>query len=499
MSHHDPVSPEEEKPAKDGKESEAKKRRLLGLEPVVTHHQLKLKERSLSYTATTGIIPLTDEFGETEAEVFFTAYTLDGVEESARRPLTFAFNGGPGSASIWLHMGALGPKRVVMQDEGWMPAPPYQLEPNEGTWLDFTDLVFIDPVGTGFSRATSEELDKKFWSVKGDVESVGEFIRLFLTRHARWNSPLFLAGESYGTTRAAGLAGHLVDKGIAFNGIVLVSTALNLRPIFFEQGDDLPFQLFVPTYAATAWYHHQLDDDLQQRDLPDLLAEVEGWSENEYTAALMQGDRLDSAHAKSIGETLARYTGLDLDYVLGSNLRIDIFRFCKELLRYEKRSVGRLDSRYKGVEGLAVTEKPEFDPSNTSSLPPFMSTFMNYVREELGVETDMSYQPLSEDVNEKWAWEKGELPYTGEALRSAMAKNPYMKTFVAQGYFDLATPHFATQYMLTHMNVDPELRSNIMTRFYEAGHMFYLDRRSLEAFQGHVAEFVKESSQERSP
>jgi carboxypeptidase C (cathepsin A) len=494
MSHHDQTTPAEEKPAHDAKESEPKKRRLLGLEPVVTHHQLKLKERSLAYAATTGVIPLTDEFGETEAEIFFTAYTLDGVEESAGRPLTFAFNGGPGSASIWLHMGALGPKRVVMQDEGWMPAPPYHLEPNEGTWLDFTDLVFIDPVGTGFSRASKEELDKKFWSVKGDVESVGEFIRLYLTRYARWSSSLFLAGESYGTTRAAGLAGHLVDKGIAFNGIVLVSTALNLRPIFFEEGDDLPFQLFVPTYAATAWYHHQLEDGLQQRNLPDLLAEVEAWSENEYTAALMQGDRLDASQTKSVGETLARYTGLDLDYVLGSNLRIDIFRFCKELLRYEKRSVGRLDSRFKGVEGLAVTEKPEFDPSDTSTTPPFLSAFMNYLSQDLGVDTDMSYAPLSESVNEKWAWEKGELPYTGEALRSAISKNPYMKTFVAQGYYDLATPHFATQYMITHMNVDPELRSNITTRFYEAGHMFYLDRRSLEAFRGHVAEFVKESS-----
>ncbi len=494
MSHHDETDSAAEKPPAEAKETEVKKRRLLGLEPVVTHHQLKLTSGTLAYTATSGVIPLADAFGETEAEIFFTAYTLDGAEDSGRRPLTFAFNGGPGSASIWLHMGALGPQRVVMQDEGWMPAPPYRLEPNEGTWLDFTDLVFIDPVGTGFSRASKEELDKKFWSVKGDVESVGEFIRLYLTRYTRWSSPLFLAGESYGTTRAAGLAGHLVDKGIAFNGIVLVSTALNLRPIFFEQGDDLPFQLFVPTYTATAWYHHQLADDLQSRELGDLLSEVEAWCETEYTAALMKGDRLDDSQAQSVGEILARYTGLDLDYVLGSNLRIDIFRFCKELLRFEKRSVGRLDSRFKGVEALAVTEKPEFDPSNTSALPPFMAAFMAYVRGALGVETDMSYEPLSEDVNEKWAWEKGELPYTGEALRSAIAKNPYMKTFVAQGYYDLATPHFATRYMLTHMNVDSELRSNITTKFYQAGHMFYLDRQSLAAFHSDVAKFVESSS-----
>ena len=493
MSHHDtPQSdPEETKP--EAAETKPKHRRLLGIEPVVTHHELKLKEKTLAYTATCGVIPLSDEFGETEAEVFFTAYTLDGVEDTAERPLTFAFNGGPGSASIWLHMGALGPQKVVMQEEGWMPSPPYRLEPNEATWLDFTDLVFVDPVGTGYSRASKEELDKKYWSVKGDVESVGEVIRLYLTRNSRWSSPLFLAGESYGTTRAAGLAGHLVDKGIAFNGIVLVSTALNLRPIFFEQGDDLPFQLFVPTYAATAWYHHKLPDDLQSRDLEDLLAEVEAWCETEYGAALSQGDRLSESQAKTIGENLARYTGLDPDYITGSNLRIDIFRFCKELFRYEKRSVGRLDSRFKGVEALAVTEKPEFDPSNTAILPPFMAAFMTYVRDSLGVETDLSYEPLSEAVNEKWSWEKGELPYTGESLRSAIAKNPYMKTLVAQGYFDLATPHFATQYMLTHMNVDPELRANITTKFYQAGHMFYLDRHSLAAFHTDVADFVKDS------
>jgi carboxypeptidase C (cathepsin A) len=234
----------------DGKE---KKRKMLGLEPIETQHELALKDRALNYTARAGGIPLKDDKGETEAEIFFVAYDLDGVEDRADRPLTFVFNGGPGSSAIWLHMGALGPKRVRMEAEGWMPPPPYRLSPNEHTWLDRTDLVFVDPVGTGFSRAAKEDLEKNFWSFQGDIDSMGEFIRLYLTRYERWSSPLFLAGESYGTTRAAGLAGHLVDKGIGFNGIVLISTALNLRPIFFEQGDDLPFQLFVPTYAATAW------------------------------------------------------------------------------------------------------------------------------------------------------------------------------------------------------------------------------------------------------
>jgi len=391
-----------EKKADDGKE---KKRKLLGIEPVETQHEMALDGKTLKYTARAGVIPLTDALGETEAEIYFTAYELDGVEDRATRPLTFAFNGGPGSASIWLHMGALGPKRVRMEREGWMPAPPFRYEDNPETWLDQTDLVFIDPVGTGFSRAAKDELDQKFWGFQGDLESVGEFIRLYLTRYQRWASPLFMAGESYGTTRAAGLAARLVDRGIAFNGIFLISTVLDFGAIRFGHGNDLPFQLFVPTYTATAWYHGALEEDLQQRALGDLMAEVTAWSEGELTLALMQGDRLTDEERRSIAGQLARYTGLDVDYVLGTGLRIEIFRFCKELLRSERRSVGRLDSRFKGVEALAVTERPEFDPSMLAITPPYTATFNDYVRSSLGVETDLTYETLSTKVNENWEWE----------------------------------------------------------------------------------------------
>ncbi len=466
-----------------------KKRKLLGIEPVATHHTLHLRGKELAYTARAGVIPLKDPFDETEAEVFFVAYELEG-SDPARRPLTFAFNGGPGSSSIWLHMGALGPKRVVMEKEGWMPAPPYRYEDNAHTWLDQTDLVFVDPVGTGFSRAASEDLDKKFWSFKGDIESVGEFIRLYLTRYKRWTSPLFLAGESYGTTRAAGLAGHLVDRGVSFNGIVLVSTALDIGALRFMPGNDLPYQLFVPTYTATAWYHRRLPPDLQGRALPDLLAEVKGWAEGELTVALMKGDRLPEGERRRVGRRLARYTGLDLDYVLGSNLRVEIYRFCKELLREERRSVGRLDSRFKGVEALAVTERPEFDPSMVAITPPYTAAFNHYVRDELGIQTDFTYETLSRTVNEKWEWEKGALPATGAILREALAKNSYTKVFVAQGYYDLATPLMATEYMLSHMNLDPALRENIEVRYYEAGHMFYLDEGALGAFRGDGERFL---------
>ncbi len=488
------MSENDKEPLEDeAKKAVEKKRRLLGLTPVETRHELRLKKRTLKYTARAGAFPLKDEFDEIQAEIFFTAYELEGDHGRAERPLTFVFNGGPGSSSIWLHMGAVGPYRVRMQKEGWMPPPPYRLEPNEQTWLDQTDLVFIDPVGTGYSRAAEEKLDKKFWNYKGDIESVGEFIRLYLSRYQRWSSPLFLAGESYGTTRAAGLSGHLVDLGIGFNGIALISSAMDLRPIFFGQGDDLPFQLFVPTYTATAWYHKRLDPELQKQDLEELLAEVETWAENELTVGLMKGDRLSGEERQDLAEKLASFTGLDVDYVIGSNLRIDIFRFCKELLRHEKRSVGRLDSRFTGVEALAVTEQPEFDPASLATTPPYTATFNNYIRTVLGVETDLPYEVLSRKVNESWEWEKGALPTTGEALRGALAKNPYMKIFVAQGIYDLATPHFATTYMITHMNIDPALRGNVQMKTYPAGHMFYLDRDSLAAFKSDINKFYRDS------
>lgn len=486
------MTKEKAKPeTKQDDKKDEKKRKLLGIEPVETKHELTINDQALKYTARAGVIPLKDEFDKLEAEIYFTAYELDSAAEHSTRPLTFVFNGGPGSASIWLHMGALGPKRVVMEPEGWMPPPPFRYEDNQHTWLDQTDLVFIDPVGTGFSRAASEELDKKFWGFKGDIESIGEFIRLYLTRYQRWTSPLFLAGESYGTTRAAGLAGHLVDKGITFNGIMLISTVLDFQSISFLKGNDLPFQLFVPTYTATAWYHKKLGVDLQDRELSDLMIEVKAWAENELTVALMKGDQLDENENQTIGNQLAAYTGLDPEYVLGTNLRINIFHFCKQLLRDDKRSVGRLDSRFKGMEALTVTESPEFDPSMIAITPPYSAAFNHYVRSELGINTDLPYETLNFKVNKKWEWEKSGLPATGEALRGAMAKNPYMRVFVGQGYYDLATPLSATEYMISHMNIDPAIRSNIEMTTYQAGHMFYLDVDSLIAFKTDIDKFLK--------
>ena len=323
--------------------------------PVVTRHELRAGGRVLKYTATAGLMPLRSETGELEAHVFYVAYTLDrGGAPLEKRPLMFSFNGGPGSSSVWLHMGALGPKRVKMKDDGMMPPPPYALVDNEDTWLTETDLVFIDPVGTGYSRAVKPELGKKFWGVDGDIASVGEFIRLYLARNERWASPLFLVGESYGTTRAAGLSGYLVEKGIAFNGILLVSSILNFQTGRFTKGNDLPYPLFLPTYTATAWYHKKLSPDLQQ-DFAKTRAEVEQWTSTGYAEALAKGDRLSPEERSAVIDRLSRYTGLSKTFIDQANLRIDEPHFTKELLRDQKLVVGRLDSRFTGID---LSEKP---------------------------------------------------------------------------------------------------------------------------------------------
>lgn len=472
-------STEREKPAAAAKEK-----------PVVTHHEIKLGSRVLKYAVTTGMMPIKNKVGETEANIFFMAYTADTGATTAERPLMFSFNGGPGSSSVWLHLGVLGPKRVKMLEDGSMPPPPYQLVDNEYTWLDQTDLVFIDPVGTGYSRATQPDLANKFFGLRGDIESVGEFIRLYLTRYERWTSPLFLVGESYGTTRASGLSGYLLEHGISFSGIILVSTIMNFQTARFALGNDLPYILFLPTYSATAWYHKKLPADLQQ-DLRKTLDEVEQWAATDYTVALGKGDRLSPQERQAVIDKLARYTGLGKSFIENSNLRIEINRFDKELLRDQKRTVGRLDSRFKGIDALAVTERPDFDPSNAAIRPPFTAMFNNYVRTELGYKSDLEYYILGGGIG-RWDFSSdNSYADTSESLRSAFAKNPYMKVFVACGYFDLATPYFAAEYTLDHMGLDPSLRGNIKLGYYEAGHMMYIDAKSIAKLKRDVSGFIQ--------
>ena len=459
--------------------------------PVVTKHEVRLAGgRVLRYSVTTGFMPLKSDAGDVEARVFFMAYTLERGSGPETRPLMFSFNGGPGSSSVWLHLGALGPKRVKMRADGQMPAPPYRLVDNEQTWLDDTDLVFIDPVGTGYSRPAKPELGRKYWGVQGDIESVGEFIRLYLTRYERWASPLFLVGESYGTTRAAGLSGYLVEKGIAFNGILLVSSILNFQTARFTTGNDLPYPLFLPTYAATAWYHKKLPADLQAKPLAEFQREVEAFAAADYPNALQKGDRMSAAERQEMVKRVSRYTGLSETYVDESDLRIEIQRFCKELLRGEGRTVGRLDSRFRGTDSSGVAERPEFDPSMTAIRPPYTATFNDYVRRELGYKTDTVYHILGGGIGTPWDFGSGGYADTSQALGDAFAKNPDMRLFVASGYYDLATPYFATQYTLSHMGLAAEQRARISTGQYEAGHMMYIHEGELTRLKQDVSKFL---------
>ena len=375
-----------------------------------------------------------------------------------------------------------------------MPAPPFELVENEQTWLTQTDLVFIDPVGTGYSRAVRPELAQKFFGLNGDIESVGEFIRMYLTRYERWSSPLFLAGESYGTTRASALAGYLIDRGIAFNGIVLISTIMNFETTNFAAGNDLPYEMFLPSYAATAWYHKKLPSDLQARSVQDVAGEVARWAANDYALALDKGDRLAQQERQDVIAKLSRYTGLAPQFLDNANLRVPLNLFRKELLRAEKRSIGRLDARFKGYDASFATDSPDFDASEAAIRPPYTSTFNNYVRSELGYKSDLEYYILGGGITSPWNWNTNNgYVDTSVALRTALAKNPYLKIFVAMGYYDMATPYFAVEYTLHHISLDPALLKNFSTGYYEAGHMMYIDEKSLMRLRADVGKFIEES------
>jgi carboxypeptidase C (cathepsin A) len=464
--------------------------------PVVTKHSMQLNGRTLNYTATTGFMPLKNAQGEIEASLFYVAYTLDAVQDVSKRPLLVAFNGGPGSASVWLHMGCIGPKRVKMQDNGDLPPAPYQLVDNDQTWLDLADLVFVDPVGTGYSRAATEALRRRFNGIQGDVESVGQFIELYLDRFERWKSPLFLAGESYGTTRAAGLSGYLIEHGVAFNGVILLSTVLNFETILFNKGNDLPYMLYLPSYTATAFYHKKLAPDLQ-KNLESTLKESEKWALSAYNEALARGDQLTDTEFKADAAKFARLTGISQLYVENSEMRVELMHFLRELLRDKKTMAGRLDSRLTGPAPLDAGETGDFDPSMTDIRPPYTAMFNQYVREQLGFKSDLTYYVLGGGIA---PWDYGvqnqnRYVNVSESLRSAFAKNPHMKVFVGCGYYDMATPYFAAEYTFSHMGLHPSERKNVSFQYYTAGHMFYIDVPSHKKLKGDITQFVKDAQQ----
>jgi carboxypeptidase C (cathepsin A) len=460
--------------------------------PVVTKHSVTVGGKRLNYTVTTGFMPLKDsKTGETEAKIFYMAYTLDGVANPASRPLMFSFNGGPGSASVWLHMGAIGPKRVKMMDDGMMPPPPYEMEDNQQTWLDQTDLVFIDPVGTGYSRATKPENASKFFGVRGDIESVGEFIRLYLGRSERWSSPLFLVGESYGTTRASGLSDYLFEHGIGLNGIALISTVMNFQTLRFADNNDLPLVLYLPSYATTAWYHKRLSAQMQAKPVSQVAQEARQFASNEFMPALMRIDSLSPQERSALSEKFSQYTGLNKDYIERNNFRIELGKFNKELLRDQRRTTGRLDSRFLGIDRSASGDDPDTDPSMNAIRPPYTAAFNDYVRRELGYKSDTEYYILGGGITSPWNWNTNNgYADTSMPLKDAMAKNPYMKIFIACGYYDMATPFYAAEYTVSAMNLDPAIRKNVSFQYYEAGHMMYIEKNSLKKLKDDVGAFI---------
>ena len=467
---------------------------------VTTRHEARIGGRRIRYTATAGHLLLRTETELTEAaeghrpkaKVFLTAYTRDEVEDRSTRPVTFCFNGGPGSSSVWLHLGMIGPRRVELTEDGYPTGRPPRLIDNDYSLLDQTDLVFIDPVSTGYSRPLEGEKAGDWHGYQPDLEAVGEVIRLWLTRSGRWRSPKYLAGESYGTTRAAGLAGHLQERhGIILDGLMLISAVLDFSTIMFHEGNDSPPLLYLPSYAATAWYHRRLPAELQELPLEILLNEVEEFTLDHYAPALLRGARLNPETKTEIAERVARYTGLSREFVERNNLRIPLRRFCKELLRDERRTVGRLDSRYLGTDRDAGGEAFEYDPSHAVIQGPFTACLNDYVRNDLQFESDLPYEVLKGLFNTwKYSDFQNRYVYVAETLRKAMAMNPSLKVHVASGYYDLATPYFAADHTFDHLGLEPGLQENIDFSYYESGHMMYLHLDSLKKLKTELDGFL---------
>jgi carboxypeptidase C (cathepsin A) len=462
-----------------------------------TDHTIRLGGQSISYKATAGTIQLKNAAGEATALMYFTAYTKSDVKDMSQRPISFLYNGGPGSSSVWLHMGAFGPRRVVTKDGDYTPPAPYQIADNANTLLDRTDMVFIDPIGTGFSHAVGKSQNKDFWGVDPDTSSVAQFITTYVSRNDRWNSPKFLIGESYGTFRSAALANYLQGRSnMAINGIVLMSNVLDLSTISFLNGQDLSYVLYLPSYAATAWYHKLVKD--RPADLNAFLNDARKFAAGEYADALMKGSKLTSSERADIAKRLSHFTGLSEDYLLKADLRVVLPQFTAELQRSRGLVTGRLDARF---SGLAVDNNAEFgftDPQSDAVSPAFVSVFNSYVRNELKFGNDKEYNPLNFQANGAWEWKHAGnggfgfpgAPNTEGDLVQAMLTNPHLKVEIESGLFDLATPFFGSEYTVDHLGLPEKLQGNIKLQTYDAGHMMYLHDADLTKLKNNIAAFI---------
>jgi len=467
-------------------------------ESSVTDHTIRIDGQTIPYKATASTILLKDDKDEPTALIYSTAYTRSDVKDMSQRPIAFIYNGGPGSASIWLQMGAFGPRRVVTQNAAPTGPGPYQLVDNSGCLLDKADLVFIDPVGTGFSHVVGKGENKDFWGIDQDVRSLAQFIKIYISRNNRWNSPKFLIGESYGTFRSAVLGNYLEDhEGVYLNGIVLVSSVLDLSLLDFTAGNDMPYIFYVPSYAASAWYYKTLKN--RPDDLEPLLKDARHFASTEYAAALMKGSNLSDAEKADVAKKLSAFTSLSEDYLIKANLRVTLPQFMAELQRSSGITVGRYDSRYSGATYDLLTENGEYDPSYSAILGAFTAAFNSYVREELKFSPDMSYKVLPGEIERQWDW-KHNLGRGGEAgivqpkvegdLVNAFFDNPSLQVETENGYFDMATPFFATEYTMDHLGLPANLRSRIHFQYYQSGHMIYLNEKELPRLKSNVAAFI---------
>lgn len=449
----------------------------------VTHHTAEVAGQTLSYTATAGRLPV-DVQGN-KCQLFFTAYTLDGVENASERPVTFVFNGGPGAGSLWLHMGMLAPRRLDVDEDGQPKSLPVGVVDNPCSILDMTDLVFIDPVGTGYSRAAEGVDPASFYSYSGDIVSVCEFIRLYTTRNGRWGSPKYVAGESYGTVRAVGVADYLSQRyGLGLNGVMLISSINDMGASMEMSGNDFSYALYLPTYAAIAWYHGVLDEKYQSMTLEDYIAEVRDFAGSEFQAALFKGARLTDGERDAIAQKVAAYIGFKVEDVIRANLRIYNDDFCTGLLKDRKLMVGRIDGRYTGPLTDGSIGSGAADPSMNAMSDAFNAALNRYMREELDYQTDLPYEYLSGEVGSYWSYNlDNQVLDQKEIIYNIMSRNKFLKLWVLCGYYDLATPFYPAEWVYDHVFLNQEDRERLSFTYYPCGHMIYMHHPSLEQFR----------------